>query len=384
MVSQKAWAVDTCSSSDLQACVDFYDKKVSETKGQSDTLSGEISKLDNQISLTQSRINLTENKLSRIGDEMASISSKISLINGSLNHTSEILLNRIKSNYKINLDDRMLYLMTAKNFNAFVSRATYLQIVQRHDQELLEQMSLTKKNYSDQKDLLIDVKKKQEDLKKQLNAYKVQMNEQKKEKNRLLEITQNNEVKYRQLLSQAQAQLAAFKGFVTNLGGASLLSNQTSCDDWGCYYNQRDSQWGTWGIGRSRDSMAEYGCLVTSSAMILSHYGHRVTPGQVARTNDAFFANTAYMLLSPWSIDGVTFSRTNYGRNLSKLDEELAAGRPAIVGIGAGPDHFVVIRSKDGSDYKMYDPFVAGAKDISFKSKYAISSISVVNVVRVN
>ena len=245
-------------------------------------------------------------------------------------------------------------------------------------------MTLSKKNYSDQKDLLTLVKKKQEDLRTQLKSYQVELSGQKAEKNRLLAITQNNEVKYRELLSQARAQLAAFKGFINNLGGASLLSNQTSCDDWGCYYNQRDSQWGQMGIGRSSDSMAEFGCLVTSSAMILSHYGHRVTPGQVARTNDAFFATTAYMWLSPWSIDGVTFSRTNYGRNLSKLDEELSAGHPVIVGIGQGPDHFVVIRSKDGSDYKMYDPYVPNGKDISFKSKYSISSISVVNVVRVN
>ncbi len=376
--------MDTCPSGDPQACVDFYSQKVSQTQGQAETLSGEIAKLDNQIALTQSRIYLTENKLGRVDGEIASISGRLGLLNETLNHTSEILLNRIVNNYKVAQNDGFLSLITSPNLNTLISRAVYLKIVQKHDQSLLEQMSLSKKNYSDQKDLLVDVKKKQEDLKKQLNGYKVQMDGQKRDKNQLLVVTNNNEIKYRELLSQAQQQLESFKGFITNLGGASLLSNQTSCDDWGCYYNQRDSQWGSMGIGRSSDSMAEYGCLVTSTAMVLSHYGHRVTPAQVARTNNAFFANTAYMLLSPWSIDGATFTRTSYGRNMAKLDEELAAGHPVIVGIGAGPDHFVVIRSKDGSDYKMYDPYVPNGKDISFKSKYSISSISVVNVVRVN
>jgi len=74
-------------------------------------------------------------------------------------------------------------------------------------------------------------------------------------------------------LTQAKNQLAAMRRFVTGQGGASILQNQTKCDSWGCYYNQRDSQWGNIGIGGSSYSMAEYGCLISSIAMVASHYG---------------------------------------------------------------------------------------------------------------
>lgn len=204
-------AVDTCPSSDPQTCVDYYNKKVSETRGQAETLSGEISYLDNQIALTQSRINLTESKLGRVDGEIASISGRLGLLNETLNHTSEVLLNRIVNNYKAAQNDGFLSLITSPNLNTLVSRAVYLKIVQKHDQKLLEQMTLSKKNYSDQKDLLVDVKKKQEDLKKQLNGYKVQMDGQKKEKDHLLLITRNNETTYQQLLNNARMELEALQ-----------------------------------------------------------------------------------------------------------------------------------------------------------------------------
>ncbi|MEK7565895.1 MAG: C39 family peptidase, partial [Patescibacteria group bacterium] len=360
------------------------ERQLGAAQDRKNTLSGEITYMDNQIDLTRLRITETENKLGKIADDISSVSGKISTLEDALAFNSKVVVNRIVTTYKNGQPDPIFLMLLADNFENFTQRLAYLRMVQRHDKVLLEQMSLSRKNYADQKNDLNVRKKQVETLKAQLNAYKVQLDSQKKEKQRLLEVTQNDETRYQSLLAEARAQLAAFKGFVGSLGGASILSNQTSCDGWGCYYNQRDSQWGLSTIGRSHDTMAEVGCLVTSSAMVLSHYGRRVTPGQVARINDAFFAQTALMLLSPWSIDGATFVRTNYGRNLSKLDEELSAGHPVIVGIGNGPDHFVVIRSKDGSDYKMYDPFVANGKDISFNSKYSQSSISVVNVVRVN
>ncbi len=360
------------------------ESKISAARDRGKTLSGEINYMDNQINLTRLRVLETENKLGKISEDISSISGKIVTLEEALKFNSEVAIHRIVATYKQNQIDPLTIIFSSDNFPDLNRKLAFLKIVQRHDRVLLEQMSLSRKNYHDQKDLLTDRKIQVEKLKKQLTAYKIQLDNQKKEKQRLLEITQNDEARYQDLLAQARAQLAAFKNFIDNRGGATILSGQTSCDDWGCYYNQRDSEWGLSYIGRSHDAVAEVGCLVTSAAMILSHYGYRVTPGQVARVDDAFFAQTALMLLSPWSINGATFTRTNYGRNFGKLDEELSAGRPVIAGIGAGPDHFVVLRSKDGGDYKMSDPFVPNGKNISFNSKYSQSSISVVNVVRVN
>lgn len=371
-------------SAGSQQCVDYYQDQVNKTKSQETSLAGQIAYMDSQIALTKAQISLTQDKLARVSDDISSASAKIVRLEDALNHTSEILVNRIVATYKQGQHDPLLVALTTNNVGVLTEKLAYLEIAQKHDKALMEEMALSKKNYRDQKDLLVIKQKQVEELQSQLKSYQTKLTSQKAEEQRLLAVTQNDEAQYQQLLAQAKAQLEAFGNFVINQGGFSLLSDQTSCNDWGCYYNQRDSQWGLMGIGHSHDSMAEYGCLVTSSAMVLSHYGHRVTPAKVATTYEAFFADTAYMLLSPWNIDGVTFNRTNFGRDLGKLDSELADGRPVIVGIGSGPSHFIVIKSKDGGDYIMNDPYFAGGHDIKFTSKYSLSSISVVNVVRVN
>jgi hypothetical protein len=199
-----------------------------------------------------------------------------------------------------------------------------------------------------------------------------------------LEATRNDEKRYQSLLAEAQAQKAAFSRFVSRFGGASILSNQTKCNDWGCYYNQRDGQWGNQGIGLSDSSMANYGCLVTSMAMIASYYDKSLTPGQIAASSSPFFGSTAYMLLGSWTVNGVTMTRTRIGSSTNAIDSELEAGRPVIVGIYGGPDHFLVIKEKKDGAYIMHDPFPAGAADVKFTDRYPLSAIATVDKVTVN
>ena len=60
-------------------------------------------------------------------------------------------------------------------------------------------------------------------------------------KSQLLAETSAKESIYQKLLAAAEAELKSFSAFTQNAGGSKLLGNQTSCDAWGCYYNQRDS-----------------------------------------------------------------------------------------------------------------------------------------------
>ena len=64
-------------------------------------------------------------------------------------------------------------------------------------------------------------------------------------KAQLLTETNAQEATYEKLLAAANAELNSFSAFAANAGGSKLLGNQTICDSWGCYYNQRDSAWGS-------------------------------------------------------------------------------------------------------------------------------------------
>jgi len=62
----------------------------------------------------------------------------------------------------------------------------------------------------------------------------------------------------------------------------------------------------------------------------------------------------------------------------STIDGELNAGRPVIIGIGSGPDHFVVLVSGSGGNYIMNDPFVSNGHNINFTDHYSLSNIKTI------
>ncbi|MBI3559231.1 C39 family peptidase [Candidatus Gottesmanbacteria bacterium] len=373
---------DDCPS-DLSERVICLEKKISATKNQEKTLSSEINLLDEKISLTRSQINLTEQQLGRLTDDISSVSGKISFIEDSLTATSNILANRIAKTYIAGRTDPMVYLLAAADFSDFWQRLEYLRLVQKHDRQLLLQMAATRKNYRDQKDLLEDKKKQIEKLSAQLKSYKVTLDKQNREKQQLLAVTQGDEVRYQGLLSEAKAQLAAFQGFVFSQGGAGLLSNQTKCDDWGCYYNQRDSSWGTRALNNTGYTLADSGCLVTSMAMVITHLGNKsVTPVTINNDPSNFASYFPAYLNKTISAGGSSWTRT--GISLSQIDGELSAGKPVVIGIGYGPAHFVVLVSGSNGNYLMNDPFVENGNKIPFTSKYSLANITEIDAVRAN
>jgi hypothetical protein len=228
-------------------------------------------------------------------------------------------------------------------------------------------------------------KKQSEDLHKQLQTQQDSLNAQKFAKAKLLADTKGSEQNYQRLLAQAQAQLAAFRNFVSGQGGASILSGQTFCNDWGCYYNQRDQEWGNQAMGSSNLSVAEFGCLVSSSAMIAKHYGRNINPGDIAGSVSAFFSpdSGTALLWRDITVNGTRIIRNSVGANTANIDSELAAGRPVIIGLYNGPAHFIVLKSGSNGNYIMNDPFMPNGHDVNFGSKYSTNDITDVEYVSV-
>jgi hypothetical protein len=262
-------------------------------------------------------------------------------------------------------------LITASDLGEVVSRYHYLQRIQEADRDLLVRLQEAQDVYEEEK---VD----QEDLRVQLEEQGQVLGAQKAAKANLLAVTKNDEKHYQSLLSQAIAQKNAFLRFISGQGGASILENQTVCDSWGCYYNQRDSQWGNNSLGLSGLSVASYGCLITSVSMVASHQGINIKPSDIASNPGAFFGNTAYMLHS-YSVNGVGVAVQWASKSL--LDSELAAGRPVIAGLYGGPDHFIVILRKEGDQYIMHDPFLENGASRPLTDRYNVSDISSLRLV---
>ena len=348
------------------------EQKLKQLDQQNDTLSSQIQYMDTQISLTTSQISQTEQKIESTGKEIDLLCSWIEGLDQSLDYLSKLLITRIIDGYKKKPLSIFSILFDNKNAYNFLNEVKYLKTVQDNTQKLLYTVQETKTNAEEQKKLREEKKIELDKLNETLNYQKQSLDSQKAQKQRLLIDTQNDEATYQSLLSQAKAQLAGFGRFVQSQGGSSLLSNQTKCDDWGCFYSQRDSQWGSNSLNGTGYTLASDGCLVTSMAMVYTHLGHRGVNPQTINSNPNNFASyyPAYLQYTI-SADGLTTARIG-----AAIDSTLSSGDPVVVGVRAyGGTHFVVLISGSNGDYVMHDPFIENGYKISFNSHYSVGSI---------
>jgi peptidoglycan hydrolase CwlO-like protein len=360
---------------DLQNQISDLQTKITDLQGQEKTLSNQIEVMDSQIKLTQYKIASTKEQIEILKNSITITNTKISQINTSFSDLAKALVSRIKVKYENSHVSPIEVMASTNSIADLMKKTSYLQIVQNRDKELLYQMQTTKDIYANQKTVLEDKHKKVLALQTDLEGLNKDLTSQQDSKKSLLAQTQGNESSYQTLLARAQAQLAGFSNFVATHGGASLLSNQTVCDDWGCYYNQRDTQWGAMALNHTQYSLASDGCLLTDMAMVMTHYGHRnVNPITINSNPQNFASYEPAWLNKTIFADGVSATRIS-----TAIDAELSSGRPVIVGISydSGPlaDHFVTLISGSGGSYQMNDPYLPNGHNISFNAHYSTGSI---------
>lgn len=365
--------------SKLQGQIADLQNKISDSQKQQQTLSSQIGVMDNQIKLTELRINAAREEILELTADIDTATKKVSSLEDSLSRITKVLLNRIRATYQVGTVNPLQVFMSSQTASDYFTKENYLKIIQEHDKKLIYETQQARNDYANQKGIFEEKKKKIEALEEQLEGYTAQLNRDKQAKKTLLAETQGSEATYQRLLSQARAQLAGFSRFVTSQGGASILSGQTKCDDWGCYYNQRDSQWGNNALNGTQYTLASDGCLVTVMAMVYTHYGHRnVTPQTINSDRNNFASYYPAFLNKRISADGKSAERI-----YSAIDGELGAGRPVVVGVGRGPDHFILLISGKEGNYIMHDPFVPNGYKIPFTDHYSLGSINSIEWVKI-
>lgn len=351
---------DISSISDKIACLS---NKVASLSSQASSLKNQIASFNAQINLTLLKISDTQNKISLLG-------GRIDQLEVSLSSLTTAFSSRAVETYKLSkFENNFAFILSASDASDAVSRFHYLAKIQEADRGLLEKLQSAQTTYKGEK-------QNQESLQNELKKQQANLSAQKIAKNNLLAATQNDEAKYQSLLSQAIAQRNAFLSFVTRQGGASILNNQTVDQGGGWFYfNQRDSGWGNNVMGNSRLTMADYGCLVTSVAMLGTKAGRNIKPIDIAGTPDAFFSPSADTALLYWqfSVNGTNIKLAAH--SVSELDSLLASG-PVIVGLYSGPDHYIVLKSGSGGNYIMNDPFLENGGNRNFTDKYTTGNIT--------
>ncbi|MEM7801980.1 MAG: NBR1-Ig-like domain-containing protein, partial [Chloroflexota bacterium] len=154
-------------------------------------------------------------------------------------------------------------------------------------------------------------------------------------------------------------------------------------------FSQIDPRWKTKTLGtrHSDVTIGDWGCLMTCLTMVANYYGKSHTPeSMVDRMLDkGLFIDakkTPFRLLDSLYTDIIYEGRLESRANpniAQRIDAALAAGHPVTAHVDVTPNsaytpndqHWVLIVGKDGSDYRIHDPLVHPAKEISLREKYS-------------
>lgn len=322
-------------------------------------------KISAQISATQGQIKSTSLQLQQLNSRIDSAEKNITVLEDDLAST----LRKMNFAYTNSIVTQLISAPTLADFwqemkdEGEVQKAIFQKTLEIKDKK--KQLSVKQNSVQAKKDDLSAQNK-------ALTAQQSSLTITAQSKSQLLIQTKNQESNYQKLLAQAKAQLKRFSQFTKNAGGAKLLPNQTVCDTWGCYYNQRDTAWGAQSLNGTEYTLASDGCLVTSMAMVMTHYGYRnVTPASINANPDNFASYYPAFLMYTISVNGVSATRV-----ATTIDSSLAAGTPLVIGMNVGGGtHFVVLVSGSNGNYIMRDPYLAGGKDMNFTDHYSVKGI---------
>lgn len=362
-----------------------WENNVKEAQSQAGTLKSAISILDGQIKVQSLKIQQTTAQINQLEEDINDLGQRIEGLASSLDHFSGVLINRIVENYKQSRSSYRADLFQSDSFNDYISKERYLTEAQNQTLDLLKKTETQRLDYDQQKTLKEEKQTELESKQKELQSQKAELDNQKKAKDQLLAETKNSEAIYQQKVAQLNSQLASFSRYADS-SRVPLLSGQTKCDSWGCYYNQRDVQWANIYLGGTKWTIGSSGCLLTSVAMIATHYGKSLTPAQIANVSP--FAGGD--LLSIIYVNGVTISRSqgvSCGTSTTCLDSVLSEGKPVIVKIPmpGSPSgyHFLVIKEKKDGQYIMHDPDLENGNDKNFTDYHSLANIKRIDRVSV-
>jgi peptidoglycan hydrolase CwlO-like protein len=367
---------------ELTKTINELQKKLSETQSEQQSLASVLGSINSQVLLNETEIEKTEREISLLERQVSTLDERIEGLELSLADLSKMLLSRVEQQYKQSQLDPVSSFFASTGITEYIKQQRYLLRVRQHTQDLLVTTEYKRQVYNDEKQVKQQKQQEVEALRAKLASKRAALQQQKAEKQRLLDITKNNEATYQRLLEEAQSELGSFRSFTSSQGGG-VLPPQNSPDGW--YFSQRDERWAGMCIGAScgtknEGRMLEVGCLVSSVAMVKKKYGENVTPITIAANRSAFFSTTAYML-RPWPAPaGKRFVYSSYNQNT--LDAELREGRPVIVHlrIGTNDGHFIVIKGGSKGDYVMHDPWEG--YDKKFTDYYRVGQISTMALIR--
>lgn len=190
---------------DKEAQIAQLESQLRDAQHQENTLKSQLAIIDGQTKITALKIDETNLKIEKLKREINDLTTRIDRISNTLNILSEILLKRIVQTYKYSDISTIDLLFSSHGFADLIQKIKYTQTIQAYNKKKLYELQATKSTYNDQKEDRVNRQTEAEKLSKDLENYQKQLEQQKKQKDALLLETQNDEIKYQQLIAKLRA-----------------------------------------------------------------------------------------------------------------------------------------------------------------------------------
>lgn len=356
--AQKRQAEEAARKAAAQAAeqkrlADLAAKKVQEVSGQ-------ISTLESGIQTTQASISQIQQGIEQKNQEIASLEADLRVIQDQqdalvrqlyiVHQSSGDALTLFSSDGTISERERKEAQFTAlkKSVALIHSRTMAAKLEVEKNRNDLQQKS----------DELVALQAQQNERRSSLSSVRAVQQELQRDAIGTAKKLDQEAAAQRDRAAKIEQQLRTLRA--TSSWGSQIVSGSTA---W--YYRTQTGNYTK--LGNSVYTVHDYGCLITSIAMLATYHGRSTTPTEIAQ-NPANFTSQGYLIGGRPIGLGINVGGS-VPVNWSTVNSELANGRPVIVSIylpsvGAvnpdGSSHFVVIDGVSNGKYWMQDPIGPG------------------------
>ena len=352
---------------ELEEKAETYQKIIDIKQKQQVSLNNQIELLEAEVSRVETEIRINEKKIGELNDKINDLQAKIEEREAAMKNQKILLSQLIQKHYEHSKSSLVSTVFGEENYSSFAAGKDQLSQTSQKIKEMLSSIRSIKESMEAEKKFTEESKKEITDLYYELQEKNTELESTKAQKENLVAQTRGEESRYQQLLARVEMQKLELLGDIDQLYSSNpeeinkLLKSLPKPDsglastNW--YYSQKDSRWGSMRIGQSNSLVKDYGCALTSVAMIFTRHGETTTPGTLAKKKIYEWD----LIVWPDGSNVKLIKNTNHrGVSWSEIDRELTSGNPVIVFIKAKPDgagHYVVIHNKSGSDYVVHDPY---------------------------
>ena len=356
----------------LENQAEEYKDLIRKLRREEQSLENEIELLDAQIAQLDLEIETTQAQIEQTNLEINNLLLRIQIKEDEIEKQKDILKSLLREINAYDNETTLEILLKSKEFSEFLNQAEYVDAIGKKIKNALDGLNLAKQELEDRKKEMEEKKNELEVLNKKLLDQKEIVDAQKNAKEVLLKETRGKEYKYQDLLFNVRNQRKTILGDINKLkremqveiakiaAMAERPSENLASTSW--YFSQNDPRWKDMTIGLSNSSVDDYGCAISSVAMVFKYYGIDIDPGRLSKQPIFYYD----LIVWPTQWRFLDLKKNSYHKSggLTKadwnlIDREIASGHPVIVfikALGRSGGHYVVIHSKDKKGYIVHDP----------------------------